>query len=592
MKTTDPLADIVFKRVATHTFRLRMTQGGLQVLTPVTFDEFHCCVVNVCVYASLVDFRLRTRPLPSPEFGPNDIPTDEEDRKAREIACVISCQLEPKSFYDFLYAFREYVLEPDIFGENLTERERLAKHALQIYGRFLEYSHQNLSRFVQDTCVGSANEEGDSDDMPHVTAPFVMPTLDLSSNDGSDVGLRRTVVTYLGKAAAQTLQLWQGFVIFIDKYPKLAFQHLLRKHELMCVFRWCELIYRETIVVKAPGLHVMHDPNVSKTHMRVAAKHRSLRVGKDTPEISDLTVFPPDSEYTHPIVFEQRYRSEERRIRTSIESTEHSLPSEPAPYSGYHVFVLVHGYQGSSYDLRSFRNNLTLMYPKSLVLCATANEDQTNGDITSMGMRLASEVADSIRDWVGPTGSTSRLSRLSFIGHSIGGLIIRAALPYLEAMFAPYFHTLITMGTMHLGYMYNTNRLVDAGIWALHQWGKSECLRQLQMLDSSPKHAASNSRHGADRLQKSGVVCNSGDHTDDHSEGNTALTEAIETQQSMASKDVSDAPVLCEPALPSSIHDAQTSSIVENPDTDIIDSSNRNESIAIAQLNSTVENFQ
>eukprot|EP00397_Hematodinium_sp_SG-2012_P060233 GEMP01078182.1.p1 GENE.GEMP01078182.1~~GEMP01078182.1.p1 ORF type:complete len:129 (+),score=30.86 GEMP01078182.1:209-595(+) len=38
MKTTDPLADIVFKRVATHTFRLRMTQGA---------SSFHCLVPHV-----------------------------------------------------------------------------------------------------------------------------------------------------------------------------------------------------------------------------------------------------------------------------------------------------------------------------------------------------------------------------------------------------------------------------------------------------------------------------------------------------------------------------------------------------------------
>ena len=43
---------------------------------------------------------------------------------------------------------------------------------------------------------------------------------------------------------------------------------------------------------------------------------------------------------------------------------------------------------------------------------------------------------------------------MSFIGHSIGGLIIRAALPHL-AEYAPKFFTYISLGSPHLGYMYN-----------------------------------------------------------------------------------------------------------------------------------------
>jgi len=54
----------------------------------------------------------------------------------------------------------------------------------------------------------------------------------------------------------------------------------------------------------------------------------------------------------------------------------------------------------------------------------------------------------------------------------MGGLIIRAALPHL-AEFAPKFFTFISLGSPHLGYMYNSNKLFDAGMWLLKKWRNS-----------------------------------------------------------------------------------------------------------------------
>lgn len=54
------------------------------------------------------------------------------------------------------------------------------------------------------------------------------------------------------------------------------------------------------------------------------------------------------------------------------------------------------------------------------------------------------------------------LLRISFIGHSLGGVIIRAALPYLEE-FRDSMYTFLTLSTPHMGYLYNTSSLIDAG---------------------------------------------------------------------------------------------------------------------------------
>lgn len=48
------------------------------------------------------------------------------------------------------------------------------------------------------------------------------------------------------------------------------------------------------------------------------------------------------------------------------------------------------------------------------------------------------------------------------IGHSLGGLIIRASLPYLKE-YKNQFFTFMTLSTPHLGLLYGKSSLVDAG---------------------------------------------------------------------------------------------------------------------------------
>lgn len=79
-----------------------------------------------------------------------------------------------------------------------------------------------------------------------------------------------------------------------------------------------------------------------------------------------------------------------------------------------------------------------------------------------MGKNLATEVQEFI-DMYCPASS---LGRLSFIAHSMGGIITRAALPHLEK-YKKQFYTLMTLSSPHLGYMYNTSKLIGAGMWFL-----------------------------------------------------------------------------------------------------------------------------
>ena len=74
------------------------------------------------------------------------------------------------------------------------------------------------------------------------------------------------------------------------------------------------------------------------------------------------------------------------------------------------------------------------------------------------------------------------MSKLTFIGHSLGGIIVREALKHLNS-YKRYFHGYISLGSAHLGYMYNSTSIIDAGMWLIKKFKQSTSLKQLSMTD-------------------------------------------------------------------------------------------------------------
>ena len=138
----------------------------------------------------------------------------------------------------------------------------------------------------------------------------------------------------------------------------------------------------------------------------------------------------------------------------------------------FHLIVLVHGFQGNSFDLRLLRNYISLAYPKAVFLESSINESKTEGDIREMGSRLSREVISYLT-----YSFPDKSPKVSFIGHSMGGLIIRAALPFLDCL-SDRFHLFLSLSTPHLGLMYSS-KILDAGIWLLKRMKKSKSIKQL-----------------------------------------------------------------------------------------------------------------
>ena len=90
-----------------------------------------------------------------------------------------------------------------------------------------------------------------------------------------------------------------------------------------------------------------------------------------------------------------------------------------------------------------------------------------------MGDRLASEIRSYIeKTHPGGDEQPTTLDRISFIGFSLGGLIIRAALPRLYHL-QDKFHALVTLCSPHLGYLYKEGGLFNTGMWFMENFQES-----------------------------------------------------------------------------------------------------------------------
>jgi hypothetical protein len=149
-----------------------------------------------------------------------------------------------------------------------------------------------------------------------------------------------------------------------------------------------------------------------------------------------------------------------------------------------------------------------------LIHCCTANEGTPSslGGIREMGQRMADEVISVLRekapavletldDNLSPKPPTqqelndhfaipTRDHRVSFIGHSLGGLIIRSALQ--EEQLQPLrsrLHTFMSLASPHVGNLYSDSSLVSTGMWALAKFKNYRCLQEL-VLEDGPKDAS------------------------------------------------------------------------------------------------------
>uniref|UniRef100_A0A8D3C2J2 Family with sequence similarity 135 member A n=1 Tax=Scophthalmus maximus TaxID=52904 RepID=A0A8D3C2J2_SCOMX len=159
-----------------------------------------------------------------------------------------------------------------------------------------------------------------------------------------------------------------------------------------------------------------------------------------------------------------------------------SLEEDESCEEGIHLIVCVHGLDGNSADLRLVKTYLELGLPGARIdfLMSERNQNDTFADFESMTDRLLDEIIQYIQIY------NLTVSKISFVGHSLGNLIVRSVLSrprfkcYLSRL-----HTFLSLSGPHLGTLYNSSALVNTGLWFMQKWKKSGSLLQLTCRDHS-----------------------------------------------------------------------------------------------------------
>lgn len=147
---------------------------------------------------------------------------------------------------------------------------------------------------------------------------------------------------------------------------------------------------------------------------------------------------------------------------------------------GVHLMVVVPRVLGANEEVRHFRNHLSVVLPDArlMTICPPIAADM---DLHRTGVRFAIELSARIRGEL----EGKPLARLSFACHSTGGLIVRAALPWMKE-FANRLGCFITIGTPHLGLQPAGLPLV-AWIWHLLRSMRASTLLARQLAVSEAR---------------------------------------------------------------------------------------------------------
>ncbi|VAI15358.1 unnamed protein product [Triticum turgidum subsp. durum] len=408
---------------AVHEFRIpRKALLGLHSYCPVHFDAFHAVLVDLTLHIVYLKAGANKSSLKIPDQGLR--PTSHHIIKA-------------------LLASREMLLEElkKIGGAVGKTIEDLDDADLSL-GKYESLqpskpAHPDSGKVFPVTTKGVGHLAGILHDFLERPNDVVDGTSDGMLYTLSSEELLELFVT----VSSQLSLLWNAFLKF----------HRINKTKILDYLRDIWAIDRKA------------EWSIWTNHSKIEIPHRYLRSMSDDPphrQHSLLRVSGSRKFHEDPV---QNSASRAELHRKSI-----------AQMKGHHL------------DLRLVRNQWLLLDPGAECLMSEANEDKTSGDFKEMGGRLAGEVVAFLKkkvDKLARHGGCKEL-KLSFVGHSIGNIIIRTALaepalqPYLKNLF-----TYMSISGPHLGYWYSSNSLFNSGLWLLKKLKGAQCIHQLTFSD-------------------------------------------------------------------------------------------------------------
>ncbi|KAL7153367.1 hypothetical protein ABFS83_04G163900 [Erythranthe nasuta] len=486
---------------AIHEFRLSpKALLGLHAYCPVHFDAFHAVVVDTSVHVSMLKSGVRissAKALSDPRANDDDFVG--ENDKSKQVMLVKA-----------LSSARDILVE---------ELQKLSKGINQPI---------DMKGIASDKLAGFSprSDEGISD-----ISPTKKPNGEVDSqHDGS---LHLLSEDNLHKSfdliGGQVFYLWSTFLNFHRANKTKILEFLCNQWAVDRKAEWS--IWMVHTKVEMPHPYISGVVDDSSNHglrgrglnlrkltadpaqtaaMRAELHRRSIaQMRINNRFIQDLHIFGDPSSIPIVIVervvnapvratsgnsyFSQLDQKDIQNVIADVDSKPSNKLSGETRQNGrvLKIVVFVHGFQGHHLDLRLVRNQWLLIDPKAECLMSEANEEKTSGDFREMGQRLAKEVVSFVKKKMDKASRSGvlRTIKLSFVGHSIGNIILRTALtdsimePYLR-----YLHTYLSVSGPHLGYLYSSNSLFNGGLWVLKKLKGTQCIHQLTFTDDPDLH--------------------------------------------------------------------------------------------------------
>ncbi|PPR94679.1 hypothetical protein GOBAR_AA25993 [Gossypium barbadense] len=498
---------------AVHEFRIPpKALLGLHSYCPVYFDSFHAVLVDVSVHVCLlkVGSRKGAKKVPSvPYSAPNAVAGETIDGSSQALDKVACTDLKHATLVKALFDARDTLLvELQRFGNGINRVIDLTEFTSTM-------NETKLSDSILQANPATAHAEVPGQGKPQNGLEGVGGRLDVRLLQNLSKDDKIKLFNLWGE---QVSYLWNTFLNFHRENKTQIVQFLRdawakdRRAEwsIWMVYSKVEMPHHyinggfdepshHIVHKRGPSLLKLTDEPAELATMRAELHRRSIaQMRINNRSIQDMQIFGDPSGV--PIVIMERVINAPRRTVSDISFLKNfdvmhlattstvleagkSQSSTSAARSGHDLKIVVFGHH---LDLRLVRNQWLLIDSKIHFLMSEANEEKTSGDFRDMGLRLAHEVIAYVKKKMDKASRSGDLRniKLSFVGHSIGNIIIRTALA--ESIMEPYLrflHTYVSLSGPHLGYLYSSNSLFNSGLWLLKKLKGTQCIHQLTFTD-------------------------------------------------------------------------------------------------------------
>jgi len=173
----------------------------------------------------------------------------------------------------------------------------------------------------------------------------------------------RNIETEINGLSGQIYQCNFDLLMLIGTAPEEIREYFRAKHCNRIKERVEDSVFRSYLKVKN---FVISGEDDSREMYKIMAEKRRSNIYQELLEdlpVEDMTNLTHD---TTPVMIEEIFTKEDAKEVNVIKGRKTIRGIE----GGYHLFVLVHGFQATSIDMQEIKNHIAMIVPNSVFLCS------------------------------------------------------------------------------------------------------------------------------------------------------------------------------------------------------------------------------